>query len=432
MLNHEQEQAVIASDRFIFLLAGAGSGKTRVIIEKIKRLLKEGIHPQNILAITFTRKSSVEMQERLNQSSVHIHTFHQLAYMVLKEQLHKTFEMIDDSLTKEFTDYELLQITNYKNSMFKTKRPSKYPSYQKQLTAHHMLDFDDLLIELLHEIQKGSISLDYHYIFIDEFQDTNMLQYALLKKMIKLKTCVFAVGDPDQSIYQFRGATPKIINQYVLEFKAVVYTLSINYRSDHLIIKAANSLIKRNNRLYKKELKPASLTMGITLSFKFNHDIDEALWIIKALTYHQSKGISLHNMAVLYRNHDRAYHLIMKLFEHNINFSIHDDIEHVDAIHLMTIHQAKGLEFDVVFMMGCEHHVIPSTRINMKSSYEEERRLMFVAITRAKHFLYLSSIIHNQENHHFTSSPFITESGLKTTHVKVISDIISLGDNDGR
>lgn len=434
MLNDEQEKAVMARDRFIFLLAGAGSGKTRVIIEKIKRLIHEGVFPNEILAITFTRKSSIEMKERLNHPDVHIHTFHQLAYIILKEQLHLSFEMVDDSITKEFTDYELLQITNYKNSMMTLKKPSKYLKYQQRLHDKKMFDFDDLLLELLNHIHKGHVNLTYTYIFIDEFQDTNKLQYALLKKMIKPKTHVFAVGDPDQSIYQFRGATPKIIDTYVLEYKAVIYTLSVNYRSDSSIIHAANSLIKRNHRSYKKNLKPHSINIGTTLSYRFNHDLDEALWVIETIVHYKHKGISFNNIAVLYRNHFRAYQLIMSLYEKDIPFHIHqgDDLLRDSAINLMTIHQAKGLEFDIVFIIGCEDRVLPSHRQNMKSAYEEERRLMFVAITRAKHILYLTSIILNQDNHYFTISPFISESGLKSTHVKLISDIISLGDNDGR
>ncbi|MCD8562132.1 MAG: ATP-binding domain-containing protein [Acholeplasmataceae bacterium] len=134
-------------------------------------------------------------------------------------------------------------------------------------------------------------------------------------------------------------------------------------------------------------------------------------------------------MAILYRNHFRVYTLLTKLHETSIPFCLHKDyLDQTEGVHLLTIHQAKGLEFDVVFLVGCEQHVLPSTKINLKSSLEEERRLMFVGMTRAKQLLVLTHIEYDQENHHFTSSIFIRESGVKTIPHRLISDIISLGD----
>lgn len=432
MLNDEQRKVVESIDPFIFLLAGAGSGKTRVIVERIKRLIENGVDPNEILAITFTRKASLEMKERLSGVNVSIHTFHQLAYITLKEKRKMNFELVDEKTTKIYRDEELLLISNYKNSMFKHKKPKVYDAYQKALLNQNMMDFDDLLIELLRVLKEDPNLISYAYICVDEFQDTNLLQYTLLKKITLKKTNIFAVGDPDQSIYQFRGATPQIIDQYIREYKAKVYQLKLNYRSDQSIIHAANRLIKHNNRLFKKELIPTKPHQGLIKCFQFNTDLYEANFMIKAIQTFQNVSIPLHEIAILYRNHYRAYQITLALHEHAIPFYLsNDQDEQKHKVQLMTLHQAKGLEFDVVMIVGCENELMPSTRINLKSYTEEERRLMFVGMTRSRHILYLTHIRHDSEKHHFTSSIFIRESGLKSTHEKRISDIISLGDYDG-
>ena len=432
ILNEEQMKVVNSKDPFIFLLAGAGSGKTRVIVERIRKLLKEGVKPQDILAITFTRKASHEMKERLHEDGLAIHTFHQLAYITLKEDLRMTFDLIDERILDHYTQDQLLQVTMYKNSLYQTRTPKIYLAYQEELRQHQQVDYDDLLILFNKALQKGQVSFSYRYIFIDEFQDTNLLQYACLKKLIKHNTHVLAVGDPDQSIYQFRGASSRIINQYVKDYHARVEKLTYNYRSYQSIITAANRLIKRNNRSYKKELKPTHQKEGNVFSLRFRDDENEALWLISQIKLANQKGIKFDQIAILYRNHHRAYQLMMTLHDGEIPFTIHDDeTTDQDGISLLTIHQAKGLEFDLVFIIGCEDHLLPSRRINQISALEEERRLMFVAMTRAKHILCLTHISHDGQNHHFTSSPFILESGIKSSNPQRISDIISLGDENG-
>jgi DNA helicase-2/ATP-dependent DNA helicase PcrA len=432
MLNEEQMKVVDSNDPFIFLLAGAGSGKTRVIVEKIKRHIQEGVRPESILAITFTRKSSEEMKERIHHPDVRVHTFHQLAYLILKDELKMTFDVIHDDISRQFTHEELLAVTNYKNKLYQTKRPFVFKRYQDTLKRHHVLDFDDLLLFCLKAIKDDPSLKTFDYIFVDEFQDTNLLQYTLLKQLLKKDTKLFAVGDPDQSIYHFRGATPQIIDLFIKDFQATLYQLTYNYRSAQTIITAANRLIERNRRTFKKRLQPIQTALGKVLSFRFINDNIEADNIITLIKSLNKKGIKQHKIAILYRNHFRVYTLLTKLHETSIPFCIHKDyLDQTEGVHLLTIHQAKGLEFDVVFLVGCEQHVLPSTKINLKSSLEEERRLMFVGMTRAKQLLVLTHIEYDQENHLFTSSIFIRESGVKTIPHRLISDIISLGDDDG-
>ncbi|MDI6452139.1 ATP-dependent helicase [Peloplasma aerotolerans] len=431
-LNEEQKKVVYTNERFLFLLAGAGSGKTRVIVERIKHLIDQGTPAHKILAITFTRKASFEMKERLHNIDVHIHTFHQFCYLKLIEDYQQNFMMInEDSIS--FRKDELLEITKYKNSLFQNKKPAKYEIYQNQLKENNAKDFDDLLIDFYNLISHKSHSYDYNYIFIDEFQDTNLLQYQLLKTLVKKHTCILAVGDPDQSIFSFRGANSKIIYKFVKEFRAKIYTLSINYRSNQNIIFHANRLIRRNNRKYKKELIPSNISKNFVVHLIFFNQIEESFSILKVIKNLRRKKIQDEEIAVLYRNHFRSYELQKVLDENDILYQTYDENnEHTKSgVQLLTIHKAKGLEFDAVIVIGLEHGVLPSLRKYDQTQLDEERRLMFVAMTRARHYLYLTSVKTNSDYHSFTSSIFIRESGVKTIKINRNNGIISLGDFNG-
>jgi len=432
MLSDEQQQVVDSIDHFIFLLAGAGSGKTRVIVEKIKKCLEQGVSADKILAITFTKKASHEMMERIGDSGIYVHTFHQLAYQTLKNDLNLKFHLIEDNELTNYTDKELLAITNYKNSMYQSKRPRVFKRYQNELKQRNALDFDDLLHVLLEHLKKHQIRFNFDYIFVDEFQDTNQLQYHLLLEMRKKETKIFAVGDPDQSIYMFRGATPHIINQYIKSFDAAVYKLTYNYRSDINIIHTANRLIKQNRRDYEKNLISVSKACGSVYAIKFVDALSEAVGVVNILKHYQKAGVKLHEMVILYRNHNRAYSVIQELHQKGVSFCLEDDeIRDLNGVRMLTIHQAKGLEFDLVILIGCENEILPARRDNRFQLFEEERRLMFVGTTRARHFLFFTYREFDEENHHFTSSIFLRKSGLKTIAQHKFSDIISLGDEDG-
>lgn len=428
ILSDEQKKVVDSNERFLFLLAGAGSGKTRVIVERIKHLLHQGILPHEILAITFTRKASQEMKERVGNERVHIHTFHQFCFMRLKEEHHMSFVMAEEEKLP-FRRDEILQVSRYKNSLFQLPKPAIYMKYQAYLQMHKMKDFDDLIMDMI-RILKGHHSEHYRYLFVDEFQDTNLLQYELLKCLIGKETQVLAVGDPDQSIYRFRGASSKIISLYVKSFHAKVYTLKTNYRSTPLIIHHANRIIKRNDRKYHKDLIAHQKQSFHAYTFHQNDEIHEALMIERLLKYLNRQHIKLNQTAVLYRNHHRVFTLMQHLHQRNIPFQNGESTSDPDGIHLMTIHQAKGLEFEAVIIIGLEQGVLPSNQENRQSELDEERRLMFVAITRAKRFLYLSHVTLNSSSHRFPSSQFITESGVKPIPKQVLNDIISLGDFD--
>ncbi|MDO9629920.1 MAG: ATP-dependent helicase [Acholeplasmataceae bacterium] len=432
-LNEEQKKVVYSNEPFLFLLAGAGSGKTRVVVERIKYLIEQGVNPEEILAITFTRKASFEMKERIDHPRVNVHTFHQFCYIKLIDYYKETFKLVNEDI-EPFSREELLEISKHKNSLYLSKRPNKFIEYQNYLKKNGLKDFDDLILGIYFKIKGKNHPFMYQYIFIDEFQDTNHLQYSLLKELIKKDTKVLAVGDPDQSIYSFRGANSKIIFLYVFDYQAKLYTLSINYRSAKTILEHANRLIKRNNRKYKKELTPTNIENSNVYNLHFSSEKEEAFLITNLIKLFKKHSIQDEEIAILYRNHHRAFELIHMLHYSDIPFQTYDDSneEKKTGIQLLTIHKAKGLEFDAVIILGLEQGVLPSYRNQMHIELEEERRLMFVAMTRARHFLYFSSIEKNSDNHTFTSSQFISESGTKTIPGRRINDIISLGDFNGR
>lgn len=361
-LNLEQTTAVMSNDQHIFLIAGAGSGKTRVIVERIKRLILNGVDATHILCITFTNKATNEMKERLNGYNVHTQTFHGYCYEVLSQ--YKTFQIFEHN--NDFTDSQILSIANYKNSLKRIKKPKIYDSYQTYLSKRDLLDFDDLMIESFDYISKHT----YKYIFIDEFQDTNPLQYKLLNLMTHNDVSVFAVGDPDQSIYAFRGAQVGLIKRYIKDYQARLLKLEMNYRSNHYVLDCANHLIKKNVNRYKKHLIGTRGYIKEPLAFKGSKNILEHHIIYMIKKYKHFEAV------ILYRNHYQVTKL-KQLLIRNYLFSVR----------CMSFHESKGLEFKVVYIVGVE--ALPFDKEGMFKNLEEERRLLFVGITRAMDELYL-------------------------------------------
>jgi len=429
-LNEEQKRVVYSDERFLFLLASAGSGKTRVIIERMKYLINQGVDPKTILAITFTRKASNEMKDRMKNNDVNIHTFHQFCYLRLTESTEKPIQIAEEE-SLPFTKSELLEVSKYKNSIYLITKPKHYEKYQNYMKTKGYKDFDDLLLDYYNIIKSKNYTNEFDYIFIDEFQDTNNLQYQVLKQLIRSKTSVLAVGDPDQSIYQFRGANSKIIYRYIKDYQAKVYSLSINYRSSQTIITHANRLIGRNNRRYQKELISHDQSKSFVYHFRFSSVIEEAIEIINLIKSLKKIIKKEGEIAILYRNYERSYEVRKVLDEYDIIYRNVDDYSRKNGIQLMTIHKAKGLEFDAVIIIGLEQGLLPSSIQNSQLLLDEERRLMFVAMTRARKYLYFSSVVLGIQNDTFATSQFIRESGVKTIKNRRINDIISLGETNG-
>ncbi len=412
-LNDMQKKVVYSNERFLFLLAGAGSGKTRVVIERIKYLLDQGIQIDEILALTFTNKATNEMKHRVGRADLWIHTFHQFCFQELKRQTKYNYKIFNEE-DHDFSKKELLEIAIYKNSFFKKRKPKIYDAYQTYLSNKQLKDFDDLLLDYLAHI-KLSNEHKFTYIFVDEFQDTNELQYRILKELINENANCLCVGDPDQSIYRFRGANPSIINQYVKDYHAYVEKLIVNYRSNSTIINHANRLIRRNYRAYKKDLIPNKKHTNNISSYIFMSQDEESKFVLNKIKVWIEDGIRPEEVAILYRQHHRCYHLInlLKIEEFNYYHEINSNLNS-HHINVLSIHQAKGLEFDAVIILGLESNTFPSMHTHQKLLLEEERRLMFVAITRAKEHLIFTHIKYNDYFQRQKPSLFIKESGIKS------------------
>ena len=289
LLNKDQYHAVTNTKGAFLILAGAGSGKTRVITYKIAHLIKQGISPDYILAVTFTNKAAREMKNRVTKilqkknTRVLITTFHSLGVRILKKEITKLgyrqkFSIYDDKdcqkLLKDIIKelklpddrYDPYQLT-YKISEIKMNLTTKiedenieniYKKYQKYLKIYNAVDFDDL-IKLPFDIFQQYLQVlekyqaKWKYILVDEYQDTSTMQYQLVKLLAKHHKNISVVGDDDQSIYSWRGANPQNLTQFETDFYPVKeIRLEQNYRSSANILNAANPVIKYNTNRKSK------------------------------------------------------------------------------------------------------------------------------------------------------------------------------------
>ena len=348
-LNSGQKQAVTSMSRFIRVNAGAGSGKTRVLACRIAYLIDNyGVSENSILAITFTNKVAREMKERVNlmlgveSSCVLISTYHSFCARVLREDIvslnegyDRYFTIIDDEeqvsvckdlLKKEKVDKEDLnykELVNYISyykclgtkpsevETFNTDQEQKkhfYELYEEYLKEHSYLDFDDLLLKTVSLFEKSERIRNkwasrFQYILVDEFQDTNDIQYRLLKYMVNEDTSLFVVGDPDQTIYTWRGANIKLIMNFNLDFKGVEdIKLEKNYRSTQKILDAANALIKENHNRLEKDLYSDNMEGMKPKFFDAENSEKEAEFVVNKIYDLRGQGYDYKDIALLYRS----------------------------------------------------------------------------------------------------------------------------------
>lgn len=586
-LNKEQREAVEHIEGPCLVLAGAGSGKTKVLTTRIANMINKGIYSGNILAITFTNKAAKEMRDRISrivsENYAFVGTFHSFGLRVIRENyelmgLSKNFTIIDSDdvasiikkIMKELDinpkEYSVSFIRNkisfIKNEMlsdgeidkYLVSPPEKvaikvYREYEKILRRNNAVDFDDLLKKPVELLMSNEDVLDkyqekFKYILIDEYQDTNEVQYKLVKLLSKKYLNLFVVGDPSQSIYAFRGANYQNILNFEKDFKGcTVIKLPQNYRSTQTILDAANEVISHNKQ--RKDLDLFSdLGQGVKIKYirTFNDSMENKR-VVDEIQKLYEEGYNRKDMAIFYRTNaqsrsiedalvkanipykvfgsfyfykrkeikdllaylklianpsddvslervinepkrkigdktienlrEKARSLNISMFEAidsgkelefknlilnlieiskdtsitglidktlelskmketyendkslesdirlenlmefrsvsetyeketgNVNLSdflmevslVSDAAEYsadADAVTLMTVHSAKGLEFKVVFIIGLEENIMPiSKALYDDEELEEERRLMYVAITRAKEKLYL-------------------------------------------
>jgi len=362
--NQEQLKIINCENKHILVIASAGSGKTTTIIARIHHIItNKKIQPDKILCLSFSRRSSLDIINKTQNLNIKVSTFHKLAYDYIKSI--EPIKIID--LISEFTLKDQKEICLYKNYSQKRK-PLLYEEYCSFLKNKNTIDFDDLLKRFYECLLNKEIIMDYEYIFVDEFQDTNNLQYMILK-LLGLNKFILCVGDPDQSIYSFRGANSKIIDLFISEYEPTIFSLLTNYRSDISIISYANIAISKNIFRYHKNLFGISKAPGFVKIIKYFSEAERNK-IINDLYYELIT--STKDIALLYRHNKSAFSLLEK-----------SDLSFTFKPYIMSIHQAKGLEFDYVFIIDCNDIVMPGY-CEMIKDLEEERRIFYVALTRAK------------------------------------------------
>ena len=370
-LNEQQKEAVLHTEGPLLILAGAGSGKTRVLTHRIAYLIEErGINPWNILAITFTNKAAGEMRERVDRlvgygsESIWVSTFHSMCVRILRRHIgllgydtNFTIYDTDDQKilmkdvckllqvdTKIYKERALMAaISHAKEELItseefrlqaegdysRRKIAEVYEEYEKQLKANNALDFDDLLVKTVQLFQTQKDVLEYYqerfrYIMVDEYQDTNTVQFRLIQLLASRYRNLCVVGDDDQSIYKFRGANIKNILNFEQEFEdAKVIKLEQNYRSTGNILNAANAVI-RNNRGRKDKTLWTDNGEGDKIQFRqFDTAYDEAEYIAEDIRDHVDQGDgSYHDHDILYRTNAQSRMFEEKFVTANIPYKI--------------------------------------------------------------------------------------------------------------
>lgn len=348
-LNPEQEDAVNTLEGSLLVIAGAGSGKTRVVTFRIANLLRQGVLPSQILGLTFTNKAAKEMQERvmhLTQRNVLICTFHSLGARILRESIdllgyRRDFTIYDEEdinrvlklcvenpSSWDAAAYKELRgmISQAKNNLLfddemnyngrKTAAaqlfPQIYSRYQDKLREYNALDFDDLLYLTVRLFREHPDTLARYqarwgYLLIDEYQDTNAVQYMLVRALVEKSGNICVVGDPDQSIYSWRGANVGNILNFEKDYPGTkVVNLSRNYRSHSNILNAANAVIANNDAHYEKKLW-SDLGPGEKIKrYSGDHERSEAAFITDKILFHQQQNIPLKGMVIFYRTNAQS------------------------------------------------------------------------------------------------------------------------------
>lgn len=369
-LNGPQKEAVLHTDGPLLILAGAGSGKTRVLTHRIAYLIDEkGVNPWNILAITFTNKAAEEMRQRVDSlvnfgaESIWVSTFHSMCVRILRRFIDRLgyetrFTIYDtddqktlmkevcrkvDIDTKVFKERSLLSaISSAKNEMilpdefelnaggdFGQRKIAKvYREYEAQLKSNNALDFDDLLVKTVQLLETQPDVLEYYqerfrYIMVDEYQDTNTVQFRLISLLAGKYKNLCVVGDDDQSIYKFRGANIRNILDFEHEFPdAHVIKLEQNYRSTGNILDAANGVISNNKGRKEKTLWTDNGEGEKVHLRQFDTAYDEAEFIAEDIRREVREGASYNDNAVLYRTNAQSRLFEEKFIAMNIPYKI--------------------------------------------------------------------------------------------------------------
>ena len=366
-LNEQQKLGVMTTEGPVLILAGAGSGKTRVLTHRTAYLIEEcGVNPYNIMAITFTNKAAGEMRERIDQmvgygsESIWVCTFHSTCVRILRRYIDRlgfgtNFTIYDSddqkTLMKDICKRLEIDTKMYKEKMFlsaissakdelidpiefetraagdyvKRKQAQVYREYQQALKQNNALDFDDLIMKTveLFKLDKevlASYQDRFRYIMVDEYQDTNTVQFKLVSLLAAKYRNICVVGDDDQSIYRFRGANIRNILSFEETFPgAKVIKLEQNYRSTKMILDSANEVIRNNTGRKDKTLWTENEVGERPVFREFPSSFEEAEWIVRDIV---KKGGPWKDYAILYRTNAQSRIFEEKCVAYNLPYRL--------------------------------------------------------------------------------------------------------------
>ncbi len=402
-LNDAQREAVTLEERHALILAGAGSGKTRVLVHRIAWLTEVvGLSPFNILAVTFTNKAAREMRGRMEQligqqaQGVTMGTFHGIAYKLLRQHyqaagLPQAFQILDaddqkrmikrllKALELDETQWPVKQVLAFINGEKEEGRRSHhidpghnpyvkkmlqiYQAYEQQCQQAGLVDFAELLLRA-HELWLKNPQVlafyqgRYRHILVDEFQDTNSLQYAWLRVLAGGSAKLFVVGDDDQSIYGWRGAKIENIRRFEQDFADVkLVRLEQNYRSSNRILRAANHLIAFNSQRMGKELWSAGEEGALIQVFEAFNEYDEAGYVVSQIEKWLEQGGQRSDVAILYRSNAQSRVLEQALIKAELPYRIYGglrfyeraEIKDVLAYLRLLVNRADDASFERVY-----------------------------------------------------------------------------------
>lgn len=373
-LNNEQKEAVISNAHYLRIIAGAGSGKTRVLTMRIAHLMQEKhVSAHHILAITFTNKAASEMKKRIQKmlpetgNGCWISTIHSLCVRILSEDIEalgypRNFTIADSDDQRQILKeaYKLLEVSKNEYSYSsildyiggakaagiepeealkiatdneeETIKAKIYQYYTKRLQQIYGLDFDDLILWTLRlfnqfPIKKEKWAKRFHYVLVDEFQDIDHQQYQLIKDLVSVHQQLCVVGDPDQTIYTWRGADVDIIMHFEKDFPSTqTIILNRNYRSTNNILSGANSLIQNNRNRIAKNLFSAAGEGEKILHKSLASEEGEAYFVASKIIEQARAGMSLCDMAILYRSNYLSRTMEKVLIENRIPYIIYGGI----------------------------------------------------------------------------------------------------------
>ena len=436
-LNDQQKAAVEFNAGPHMIVAGAGSGKTRVLTQKIAYLIEDGFEPSSILALTFTNKAAKEMKERIKKligkkaDELWMGTFHSIFARILRTEAAKlnykanfsiydredsvalvsnilqNFDISLDSITSSGVQH---RISKMKNQMISPEEFAKnfaethidkkiaeiYTEYNKRLYENNSMDFDDLLIkpiELFNLHQKVLLKYktQFKYVLVDEYQDTNKAQYEMLKLLAAPKGKICVVGDDAQSIYGWRGAEIKNMLDFEKDFtKAKIFRLEQNYRSTKMILSAADSVIKKNSEQINKTLWTQNAEGDQISLIKCSDEKDEAIQIAKKIKKEVvSRKISFKDIAILYRINSQSRALEDALRREKIPYKIIGGVEFYrrkevkDVIAYLRVISNQNDEESLLRIMNFPQRGIGNTSISKMIQFARKLNLsLFTTMSR--------------------------------------------------